>query len=64
MNIIDFLKDHYSKEEREACLFRNGPLNDWVSGHLEKMGAIGSVSWTENGKVVTEYTYPEDADSR
>lgn len=64
MNIIDFLNAHYSKEEREACLFRNGRMNDEVSERLQKMGAIGSVSWTENGEVVTEYIYPEDAPPR
>lgn len=60
MNIIDFLNKYYSEEDQAPHFFRNGPPNDEVAAHLQKMGAIGSVSWTENGKVVTEYVYPEE----
>lgn len=59
MNLKDIMDEYYDKQPKPTH-FRNGPLNDWVSGHLEKMGAIGSVSWTENGKVVTEYIYQEE----
>lgn len=59
MDLTDILKERYSKKKPPSH-FRNGPLNDGVSEHLQKMGVIGSVSWTENGRVVTEYFYEDD----
>ncbi len=43
MNIIDFLNKYYSEEDQAPHFFRNGPPNDEVAAHLQKMGAIGSV---------------------
>lgn len=57
-DVKDIMNEHYDKKPKPKY-FRTDPLNLAAASDLERNGAIGSISSTENGVVVTEYFYPE-----